>query len=163
MMMAHTPGGGAEIWAVFQRLFEVSVFIPWPAALWTQIYGISKRTNGTPVAGVGPVLAAIAFAGTCMWRWGWGLGWFHSSHRWAWCLTSKDLYWWICTGGFVNTVPKEHPVWLPKFLWLRLSWGKWKQQCTLWACTTGDRWHHEAHELPGEQLLQWNMPWLFSL
>ena len=31
--------------------------------------------------------------------------------------------------------------WMPAFLWLRRVWGQC-QQCTLWACTAGERWHN---------------------
>ena len=35
--------------------------------------GTSEQVTGAPVAGADPGLAAVGFAGVCMWRQGWGL------------------------------------------------------------------------------------------
>ena len=49
--------------------------------------------------------------------------------------------------GFVSPAPKDQPGHLPKFSWFKLERAHCQKLCTLWACTTSDKWHHRKHVL----------------
>ena len=66
----------------------------------------------------------------------------------------------ICTDDFVKTMPEGYQGWLSAFPRLRKGQGQCKQQCSLWAHATGDRWQNST--VNGEQLWQRNAQWLFS-
>ena len=72
----------------------------------------------------------------------------HSSHsRSRWTTTARAGTWpqWICTNGLVKTTPESHQGHLLAYPRLWWDWEQCQQQCTLWARTTGKRWHNRAH------------------
>ena len=45
----------------------------------------------------------------------------------------------------MNAVSERHQGQMPAFPQLRWRWRQCQQYCSLWAHTTGDRWHHQPH------------------
>lgn len=111
----------------------------------------SNGTWGAPVAEVVPELTVVGFVGVYTRRWGLGLYCFHSFYsRSRWVTTvvlvldlsgsvPTDLPWWLgaySASGLVDCLPR-----------VELGWGQCQQHYTLWACTTGNKWHPGVHSL----------------
>ena len=76
--------------------------------------GASEQITGAPVTGVGPACAsggrARVWADSVALTVGPG-----AQLWWSHCLTSSVLHQWICSSGFVSTVPEGHPGLLLEF------------------------------------------------
>ena len=114
-------GSRAEIWAMSQQLCGFMLLGLWKCSA----CGTLEHITGT---GPGLVLALVGFVGTCIWRWGWGLGWFHSSHG---QIPMLDF-----SGSVLAALWAQHLRDILADCLHSQGWGQCQQHCTLWAHTS---------------------------